>query len=256
MERRLARPGSLPRDGLSVGAERDRHREPADGDDPVGVGHHRRRATRRSRASRPTSASTRARRSASRSRPTRPPTTSTSTGSATTAATARARSAPASITATLPQSQPARSPTRPPGLDRLRQLGGVGALGRAGDRGLGHLHREADAQRHAGREPHRVRRARRREPLRPAVPDLRRHVAGVQRLRRQQPLRRHHVVPGRPRGQGQLQPAVHDPRRRRRQRRVGGLAVQRRVPDGALARGQRLRRHLHDRTSTPTGAAT
>ena len=39
--------------------------------------------------------------------------------------------------------------------------------------------------------------------------------------------------------QGQLQPALHDPRRADR-----GLAVQRRVPDAPLARAQRLRRQL------------
>ena len=48
--------------------------------------------------------------------------------------------------------------------------------------------------------------------------------------------------PGRPRVQGQLQPPVHDPRHRRR-----GLGLQRRVPDGPLARAQRLRRLLHVR---------
>ena len=43
--------------------------------------------------------------------------------------------------------------------------------------------------------------------LRPALPDLRHDMAGLQPLRRQQPLRRR---PGRPGLQGQLQPAVHD----------------------------------------------
>ena len=43
--------------------------------------------------------------------------------------------------ATLPQNQPdcLRGDDRP---DRLRQLGGVGVVGRAGDRGLRHLLRE------------------------------------------------------------------------------------------------------------------
>ena len=50
------------------------------------------------------------------------------------------------------------------------------------------------------------------------------------------------VRPDRPRLQGQLQPAVHDARDRDR-----GLGLQRRVPDGALARAQRLRRQLHHR---------
>ena len=36
---------------------------------------------------------------------------------------------------------------------------------------------------------------------------------------------------------------------------AGRLAVQRRVPDGSLARGQRLQRQLHDAASTPIAAA-
>ena len=43
--------------------------------------------------------------------------------------------------------------------------------------------------------------------------------------------------------QGELQPAVQHARRRQR----AGLAVQRRVPDGAVARGERLQRQLHRR---------
>ena len=43
---------------------------------------------------------------------------------------------------------------------------------------------------------------------------------------------------------------VHHPRHRR-----GGLRLQRRVPDGAVAGGQRVRRQLHRRASTPTAAA-
>ncbi len=53
--------------------------------------------------------------------------------------------------------------------------------------------------------------------------------------------------PQRTRPQGQLQPAVHDPRHADR-----GLALQRRVPDGPLARAQRLRRQLLRPTSTRT----
>ena len=41
-----------------------------------------------------------------------------------------------------------------------------------------------------GGEPHRLRRPRRRRPRPTALPDLRHHLAGLQRLRRQQPLRR------------------------------------------------------------------
>ena len=49
-------------------------------------------------------------------------------------------------------------------------------------------------------------------------------------------------VARRPRLQGELQPPVHDARPDAR-----GLGLQRRVPDGPLARGQRLRRQLHHR---------
>ncbi len=65
-----------------------------------------------------------------------------------------------------------------------------------------------------GRQPHRLRRPRRRRPLRPALPDLRHDLAGLQPLRRQQPLRRRAGDRPRPRLQGQLQPAVHHPRHR------------------------------------------
>ena len=84
-------------------------------------------------------------------------------------------------------------------------------MGGARQRGLRRLHRAAHAhRRHRGREPHRLRRPRRRQPLRHPVPDLGHDLAGVQPVRRQQPLR------GRPgtartRLQGQLQPAVHAP---------------------------------------------
>ena len=43
----------------------------------------------------------------------------------------------------LPQTQPACLSDAATGLDRLRQLGGVGVVGGAGDRGLGHLLRQA-----------------------------------------------------------------------------------------------------------------
>ena len=106
----------------------------------------------------------------------------------------------------------------------------LGDVGRAGRRRLGHLLRQARPRgRHRRRQPHRLRRARRRRPLGPAVPDLGHDLAGLQPVRRQQPL--HAASPAGPRLQGQLQPAVHDPRHRRR-----GLGLQRRVPDGPLAR--------------------
>ena len=102
----------------------------------------------------------------------------------------------------------------------------------------------------AWRQPHRLRRARRRGPLADAVPDLRHHLAGLQQLRRQQPLR---GQPRRPRLQGQLQPAVHHSAVSRRT--PGELALQRRVPDGPLAGAQRLRRAATPPASTPTAAA-
>ena len=82
------------------------------------------------------------------------------------------------------------------------------------------------------------------------VPDLGRHLAGLQRLRRQQPVRLHRRLPaGQPehlqgRLQGLLQPARSTPAGH-----AGGqrLALHGRVPDDPLPRAQRLRRQLHDR---------
>ncbi len=90
-------------------------------------------------------------------------------------------------------------------------------------------------------QPHRLHRARRRRRQRSSLPDLRHHMAGLQPLgaraydRRLQHLRGSHRQ-GR---QDQLQPALRHPRLSHRR-----LALQRRVPDGALARAQRLRREL------------
>ena len=76
--------------------------------------------------------------------------------------------------------------------------------------------------------------------LRSALPDVRHDLAGLQRLRRQQPV---HRQPGGTRVQGELQPAVHHARGERG--RASELGLQRRIPDGALAGSQRLRRELH-----------
>ena len=74
---------------------------------------------------------------------------------------------------------------------RLRQLDVVGLVGCARRRRVGHLSRQAGAGADTRRrQPHRVRRAQRRQPLRSAVPDVRHDVAGLQHLRRQQPLQR------------------------------------------------------------------
>ena len=115
---------------------------------------------------------------------------------------------------------------------RLRQLVGLGQLDRARRRRLGHLHRQADAARRRRRQPHPVHRPKRRQHLRGPLQDLRHDLAVLQRLRQRQPLRLHRHDP---RPQGQLQPAVPDPGHR-----AGELPLQRRVPDAALARAQRL----------------
>ena len=176
----------------------------------------------------------------------RPPTTSTSSASATTAATARARSRRTQADRDAPP-DPAGLPD---GLvdraDRLRQLGRVGLLDRAEQRGFRRLHRPSGARRRqAAGQPDPVRRAQRREPLRHARGDLRRHLAGLQRLRRQQPLHVHGGLPARQpaRLQGRLrrllQPAV---RWRVHHRRRRLLPVLRRVPDDPVPGEERLRR--------------
>ena len=120
---------------------------------------------RRSRASRPTSASTRARRSGSRSTPTRRRTASTSTGWATTAALGARKVA--TLTPSGNSNQPNCLNAAATGLDRLRQLGPVRLVDRAGRRRLGHLLRQAGPHRRDRRvQPHRLRRPRRRRRLR------------------------------------------------------------------------------------------
>ena len=146
----------------------------------------------------------------------RPTTGSTSTGLATTAASARAWSTPSQHGRhdRDRSSQRARSPTAPPN-DNLVDCGNWGVSASWAvptERDVRHLHRPADSRGRGGdlRQPHRLRRPRRRRRLRPPVPDLRHDLAGVQPVRRLQPLRR--TTGSRP--QGQLQPAVHDARRR------------------------------------------
>ena len=126
---------------------------------------------------------------------------------------------------------------------RRRQLGRHGLLGGAGQRGLGRLRRQARAhRRHLRREPRPVRRPRRRAGRRHPAPDLRHHLAGLQHLGRQQPLRR---LARRPGLQGQLQPPVRQPLRRHHGHdRAARLPVRLRLPGAPLARGQRLRRLL------------
>ena len=122
------------------------------------------------------------------------------------------------------------------GLDRLRQLGGVGVVGGARrTRSRASTSPSCAGPTHDRREPHHLHRPRRRRALGPAVPDLGHDLAGVQQLRRQQPV---HRVARRPRVQGELQPAVQHARSGTRR----GLRLQRRVSDDPLARGERLRR--------------
>ena len=120
---------------------------------------------------------------------------------------------------------------------RLRQLDPDRLVGGAEHRGVRHLLRQGGGR--DRRQPHRLRGAQRRQHLRRLLPDLRHDLAGLQRLRRQQPVR------GQPRGsgvQGVLQPAVRHQRRDPR-----GLRLERGVPDGAVPRGERLRHQLHQR---------
>ena len=74
---------------------------------------------------------------------------------------------------------------------RLRQLGGIGLLGGAGDRDVRHLLREARRARTPGGASHIIFVVRDDSgAFRVAVPDVRHDLAGLQHLRRQQPLRR------------------------------------------------------------------
>ena len=81
--------------------------------------------------------------------------------------------------------------------DRLRKLGRLRLVDRAGDRGVGPLHRPPRARRHRRTEPDLLRRARRLQPLRRRRQDLGLDLGGIQRLRRQQPLLVHGRLPGR-----------------------------------------------------------
>ena len=90
------------------------------------------------------------------------------------------------------------------------------------------------------REPHRLRRARRRRRLGPPVPDLRHDLAGLQPATAATASTP--ASPAGPRVQGELQPAVHDARRPRP--RTGSSTPSTRWCAGS---SQRLRRQLHHR---------
>ena len=207
--------------------------------------------TRASRASPPTSASTPARPSRSRSRPKPTEYRIRIYRMGWYQGLGARRVAEVMPSAPLPQLQP-RTPHRRrlpgPARDRarrLRQLGGVGHLAGPRRRGVGRLLRQLRAARRPWRDqPGVLRRAQRRAADRPAGADVGHDDARLQPVGRQQPLLQRDARPGL---QGQLQPAV--PHRRQRQRVLG-----RRVPAGAVARAQRLRRRLHDlRRHRPAG---
>ena len=148
------------------------------------------RATRASRASPPTSASIRARPSSSRSRPTPPTTASTSTAWATTVGTGPARSTTIQPSATLPQNQPNCLNDSTTGLIDCGNWDVSASWDVPADAVSGiyfaKLVRE-DVQ-NSGGSHIRLHRARRRRQLGSALPDLRHHLAGLQPVRRQQPL--------------------------------------------------------------------
>ena len=153
-----------------------------------------------------------------------------------------------------PDGEPAPDSARLPdrcgdGPDRLRQLGRVGVVDGPVHLGLGRLHRQADTRRQRRREPDPVRGPRRRGALGHAGEDLRLDVAGLQQVRRQQPVLVHRAVPaGQPgRLQGGVLGLLQPPLRRDHHAGQRPLVpVLRRVPDDPVPRAQRLRRELHE----------
>ena len=131
---------------------------------------------------------------------------------------------------------------------RLRQLGRVGLLGGARRRRLRHLLRQAHPRRHRlGGEPHRLRRARRRRRTptcssRPRTRPGRPTTATAATASTS-------AGPGRP---GRAYKVSYNRPFTTRGTTPEDCAVQRRVPDGPLARAQRLRRQLlHRRRHRP-----
>ncbi len=183
-------------------------------------------------------------------------TRSTSTESATTAAPGARHIASLTPSATLPQTQPACLTDDTTGLVDCGNWSESASWAVPGTAVSGVYIAKLARSRHQRREPDPVRRAQRRQPFGPAVPDLGHDVAGVQRLRRQQPVHGRTGNESRPGVQGELQPAVHDAGPDAR-----GRVLQRRVPDGPVAGGERLRRVVHRRrrrrrrAGEPVGAA-
>ena len=189
--RRLARARSSGPCGVPAAGrlQRDRRRELPDGKPAQRVGHHgRRRHEHPGLRDRHVGQPRRDRQLQGRAR--RPRATgSTSTGWATTAATARARSRRSARRASLPQNQPACL-TNSSGLVDCGNWGvsASWAVPASAVSGIyfAHLVR-TDVP--SGRQPRLLRRAQRRLAVGHLLPDVRHHVAGLQRLRRQQPLR-------------------------------------------------------------------
>ncbi len=144
-----------------------------------------------------------------------------------------------SPSATLPQTQPPCL-TDASGLVDCGNWAESASWAVPSDRGLGRVRGAPHPHRHPHRQRDHVRRPRRREPLRRPVPDVGRDLAGVQHLRRQQPLHRDERGLRRRRAQGELQPTAPRPHQRSRQQQL----LRRRDPDGPLPRAQRLRRQL------------
>ena len=126
-------------------------------------------------------------------------------------------------------------------------------------RGLRRLHRASGPQRHRRRQPHHLRRARRRRATptswsRPPTRPGRRTTptAATASTRAPSPARRANPHGYKARVQGLLQPAVHDRRDERRSCAVHG----RRVPDDPLPRGATATTSATSAASTRTGAAT
>ena len=193
------------------------------------------------RASRPRSASIEARRSASRSTPTAANYRLDIYRMGYYGGSGARKWSTIAPSAVLPQTAaglPDRSGDRP---DRLRQLGRVGVVDGAGRPPSPASISPRRSRTDTGGASHIVFIVRDdASHCRPAVPDVRHDLAGLQPVRRQQPLRRRARDQPGPRLQGQLQPAVHDARNDSRR-----LGLQRRIPDGAMARSERLQRRLH-----------
>ena len=176
----------------------------------------------------------------------RPSSTSTSTGSVGTAATAPARwrRSPSSQTTSTDQ---------PPCYERRRPAWSTAAAGRSRRPGrcrptavsgiyIGRLVRDDTGG--ASHVPFVVRDDSGHSDA--AVPDVRHDLAGLQHLRRQQPLQGTGSAPAaRPTG-GPTRSATTGPITVRAAH-ARGRPLQRRVPDAAVARAQRLRHELHDR---------